>query len=62
MMLVAGLRYVPSLMYVVFLCVICRLKVVTVYQRIIIPTANTANVIGQYRITHIDSVPPSPNY
>ena len=33
MILVAGPRYVPSLPYVVFLGVICRSQVVTVYQR-----------------------------
>ena len=49
--LVAGLRYVPFLMYVVLLGVVYRTYFVTVYQR----------GMGHYRNAQIRSVPPRPN-
>ena len=53
--LVAGLRCVSFLLYVVRLGVIYRLEIVTVHQR----TTNCEHCqcMGQYRIAHTSSVP-----
>ena len=51
MILVAGLRYAPSLLYVVFLGVIHRSYVVTVYQRT--TYCEYCRCMGQYRTAHI---------
>ena len=62
MILVARLRYLLSLLYIVFLGVIyCREYVGTsVWQRTIY--WEYCQCMGQYHIAHINKAPPRPNY
>ena len=66
MIQVVGLRYVPFFPYVDFLGVTHTWYLVVRNPNRIpayhVPTENTANLWGQYRIAHIRSVPPRLNY